>query len=205
MNKLIRILAVLLLAGMVCVISIVALALVSDPVDNPGTSEPIAKSEKDLVADVTGKLADGTETPLPPTAAPVIPTAKPTDEVFNIAYLVQAWDYFDSMSGLADAMVDDLIWLTDMLEFATDMEDIFTLCAIAEANMDLAIVAFSNLDPTDDLIAVHLMYLESLDEYRLGMQGCQAGDMEAFNAHTDIGLAIMSNANDLVDLWEPEG
>ena len=207
MNKLIRVLAVLLLASMVCLVSIIGLSLASDLVDAEPSVASVVKNDP-KPSDVPEKLADGeelnTEVPLPPTAVPIIPTAEPTEDILNIAYLLQAWDYFDSLGILAQDLIDDLLWITENIQFSANLEDIYALCTVGEENMSDGIEALSNLDPTDDLKIIHAMYLSGFGEWRLGMQACQAGDILSFGEHTEAGLTLVSTANDLVDIWEPE-
>jgi len=223
-KKLVIILGVLLFVSVSCLVSIVASSVGEIYTTAESTIEDIAKNESHS----SKKLADGdacvlsygqgtwdaeaglcvefvlnTETPLPPTAVPVIPTAEPTEDILNIAYLLQAWDYFDSLGILADALIDDIMWITENLQIATDLEDIYALCALGEVNMSEGIEALRNLDPTDDLEVIHAMYLAGFGEWRQGMQACQAEDIVAFAAHTEAGLALVSTANDLVDIWEP--
>ena len=200
MKKLVVILGVLLFVTVLCLVSIVASSIGEIYTASEETISAIAKAEP-KPSDVPEKTAP-TLSPTA-TAAPVIPTAEPTEDILNIAYLLQAWDYFDSLGILAEDLIDDLLWITENIQFSANLEDIYALCAVGEENMSEGIEALSNLDPTDDLKVIHAMYLSGFGEWRLGMQACQAGDILSFGEHTEAGLALVSTANDLVDIWEP--
>ncbi len=204
MKKLIRVLAVLSLASLICLVSIVALSLASDlfvdfqePSTNRATTKVLpspAAAEPTII------------TALKPTATdlPIVSTLEPKDESLDkLDYIDDALIYMDSLLSISNEVANNLTWLSETVLLATDYKDLYTICAIGESNIDLSISKLLALEPTKDLEAIHVMFLNAIREFKTAMNECSFGDFDSFFEHMEIGMNLLDNATTLMDLWIP--